>query len=145
MVFDMPAVVDGARKACATAGVADRCDMIGGSMFDRVPPGADLYHMSSIIHDWPDARVVELLQKTCAAMSGQARLLVIDHLLPQLGEASADAQAQMLDDLTMLVRTGGRSRCESELRGLFTAAGFEVTRVVSLGFARSLIEGMRMP
>jgi hypothetical protein len=85
-------------------------------MFDRVPPGADLYLMSSIIHDWPDAKVVEVLQKTCDAMIDQSRLLVIDHLLPHPGEASADAQTQVLDDLTMLVRTGGRGRRESEVR-----------------------------
>jgi orsellinic acid C2-O-methyltransferase len=144
VVFDLPAVVDGAREACAMAGVADRCDTDGGSMFDRVPPGADLYLMSSIIHDWPDAKVVEVLQKTSDAMTDQARLLVIDHLLPQPGEASADAQAQVLDDLTMLVRTGGRGRRESELRELFTNAGLQVTRVAPLGFARRIVEGMHI-
>ena len=145
IVFDLPAVVNGARQACAMAGVADRCDTIGGSMFDRVPPGADLYLMSSIMHDWPDAKVVEVLQKTRAAMTSQARLLVIDHLLPQPGDVSATAQAQVLDDLTMLVRTGGRGRCESELRELFTSAGLEVTRVAPLAFARNIVEGMRQP
>jgi hypothetical protein len=144
IIFDLPAVVDGARKACALAGVAERCDTIGGSMFERVPPGADLYLMSSIIHDWPDAKVIEVLQKTCDAMTPQARLLVIDHLLPQPGETGADAQAQVLDDLTMLVRTGGRGRRESELRELFPRAGLKVTRVARLPFARSIVEGMRI-
>jgi hypothetical protein len=144
LVFDLPEVVDGARQACVMAGVADRCDTISGSMFDQVPPGADLYLMSSIIHDWPDAKALGILQKTCDAMTGKGRLLIIDHLLPQPGEASADAQAQMLDDLTMLVRTGGHGRTESELRDLLTAAGLQVTRVVPLGFARTMIEGMRI-
>jgi hypothetical protein len=143
IVFDLPAVIDGARRASVIAGVADRCDTIGGSMFDRLPPGADLYVMSSIIHDWPDAKVVEVLQRTGDAMTGQARLLVIDHLLPEPGDVSANAQAQVLDDLTMLVRTGGRGRRESELRELFTSAGLEVKRVAPLAFARSIVEVMR--
>jgi hypothetical protein len=144
VVFDLPVVVGQARKACALAGVADRCDVIGGSMFDGVPPGADVYLMSSIIHDWPDAKAVEVLRKVRDAMTREARLLVVDHLLPQPGEVSVDAQAQVLDDLTMLVRTGGRGRRESEFGELFAAAGLRVTRVAPLGFGRSIVEGMHI-
>ncbi len=145
VVFDLPAVVDGARRASAMAGVAERCDTIGGSMFERVPPGADLYLMSSVIHDWADADVTKALERIRDAMTDRARLLVIDYLLPQPGDESAGAQAQVLNDLSMLVRTGGGGRCEFEIRELFATAGLQVTRVAPLGISRSVVEGMRRP
>lgn len=143
IVLDLPSVVDGARAALLEAGVADRCDAIGGSMFERIPSGADVYLMSSIVHDWPDADVITLLRKTCDAMNERARLLVIDFFQPLPGDESAAAQAQVLDDLNMLVRTGGRGRRVSELGDLFSDAGLHVAEVRPLGFARSVVEGRR--
>jgi len=116
VVFDWPAVVDGAREAAIRAGVKTRCDEIGGDLFEGVPPGADIYRMSSILHDWPDERVIEALPIVRDPMSDHARLLVIDFLLPQPGDESAAAQAQVPDDLNMLVKTGGHDRRASELR-----------------------------
>jgi hypothetical protein len=43
----------------------------------------------------------------------------------------------------MLVRTGGHGRRESELRELFAGAELQVTSVLPLGFAGSIVEGMR--
>ncbi len=143
IVLDLPVVIDGARRAAEAAGVADRLAGVGGSMFEGVPAGADVYLMSSIVHDWADADVVRALRKTREAMSDRARLLILDYLLPQPGDVSAAAQAQQLDDLNMLVRTGGRGRYEGELRDLFSTAGLRVSGVRPLGFARSLVEGMR--
>jgi hypothetical protein len=143
VVFDLPTVVDGARRAAVMAGVAERLDVIGGSMFERVPPGADVYLMSSILHDWADAEVLTSLRRTRDAMTALSRLLILECFLPQPGDRSAAAQAQQLDDLNMLVRTGGRSRHESELRGLLDKAGLRVSSVRPIGFARSLVEAVR--
>ncbi len=65
-------------------------------------------------------------------MSEQARLLVIDYLLPQPGDESAAAQAQVLDDLNMSVRTGGHGRRASNCE-LFASVGLQVTNVLPLG------------
>jgi hypothetical protein len=106
----------GTWDAAIRAGVEERCDDIGGDLFEGVPPGADIYRMSSILHDWPDERVIEALPIVRDPMSDHARLLVIDFLLPQPGDESAAAQAQVPDDLNMLVKTGGHDRRASELR-----------------------------
>ena len=38
------------------AGLADRCQVVGGNFFESVPAGADAYLMRHIIHDWEDRR-----------------------------------------------------------------------------------------
>jgi hypothetical protein len=68
----------------------------------------------------------------------------VDHLQPRPGDESDAAQTQVLDDLNMLVRTGGCARRESELRELFATAELRVTNVAPLGFARSVVKAMRV-
>src|SRR3954449_3665594 len=38
----------------ARAPALERCDVVGGSFFEGVPPGADAYVLKSVIHDWRD-------------------------------------------------------------------------------------------
>jgi hypothetical protein len=40
----------------------------------------------------------------------------------------------------MLLMPGGRERTESEWRSLFAKAGFEITRIVPVQMAKSVIE-----
>jgi hypothetical protein len=47
-----------------------------------------------------------------------------------------------LSDLNMLVGPGGQERTEAEYRTLYTAAGFELTRVIPTKSRMSLIAGM---
>ena len=44
VVFDQPHVAERARENLRAEGFADRCRVVGGSFFDRVPTGADAYH-----------------------------------------------------------------------------------------------------
>ena len=43
VVFDMPRVAEGANAQIAAAGLADRCEFVGGDFFETVPAGADAY------------------------------------------------------------------------------------------------------
>lgn len=43
ILFDQPHVVADAAPVLEAAGVADRCAIVGGSFFERVPPGSDAY------------------------------------------------------------------------------------------------------
>ena len=40
ILFDQPHVVESARETLDEAGVADRCELVGGSFFDAVPQAA---------------------------------------------------------------------------------------------------------
>jgi adenosylmethionine-8-amino-7-oxononanoate aminotransferase len=40
------------------SGVEARCEVVGGSFFEGVPPGADAYLLRAILHDWDDERSI---------------------------------------------------------------------------------------
>ncbi|MBL8797823.1 MAG: methyltransferase [Planctomycetia bacterium] len=140
VLFDMPTVIDGARQKqlLEQAGVADRCELVGGDFFRAVPAGADGYLMKHIIHDWSDDHALNILRNCRRAMSPSGRLLLVEMVIPPGNEPHFGK----LLDLEMLVMTqGGRERTESEYRALLAAAGFELTRIVPTRSPASVIEG----
>lgn len=127
VLFDLPDVVAAARTAADPA-VKQRCEFVGGDFFRAVPPGGDLYLLKFILHDWDDARSVEILKQVGRAMSPGARLLVIEQEVCDRNEPCPAKSG----DITMLVRTGGRNRTRQEYARLLSAAGFSVARAVAL-------------
>jgi hypothetical protein len=135
-VFDLPHVVAGVEAVVADAGVADRCDAVGGSMFESVPAGADAYVMKAVLHDWDDARCGSILGVCREAMSPDARLLVVERIV---GPPNRDAVTK-LSDLNMLALPGGRERTEDEFAALFGASGFRLASVTRTGSPMHVIE-----
>mgnify|MGYP000129579055 CR=1 FL=1 len=119
VLFDQPHVAEGARATLATAGVADRCRVVGGSFFDAVPEGGDAYVLKMIVHDWEDAEAVAILSSCRAALAGDGVVLVVERVLGGPNE-TLDVK---LSDLNMLVAPGGRERTAAEYAALFDAAG----------------------
>jgi hypothetical protein len=139
IVFDLPHCAAGATKTFADSGVADRAQFIAGSFFDSVPPGADAIVLKNIIIDWNDERCLRILTNCRRALSLGARLLVVETIMPERLEPTADHVEITLVDLTMLSGPGGCARTESEHRKLLADGGFRVARIVSAG-RHSLIE-----
>lgn len=138
VVFDLPSATAGAGPRMAAAGVADRCEVIGGDFFQTVPADGDAYVLSWIVHDWPDREATRILANIRQAVSEQGRLLVIEAVLDPNDPAGMHTSV----DLTMLVATGGHERSEAEFRDLYESAGFELTRVLPLeSLPWSVIEG----
>jgi hypothetical protein len=142
VLLDLPNVVAGAPRLLAAAGVADRCEVVGGDMFAGVPEGGDLYVLSRVIHSFPEERAVTILRACRAAMSADAHLLLVEYVLPDRveGQAEPSAQAQLLMDLTMLVRTGGRQFTAAEYRAFLQGAGLRVERIIPTAAPVSLVE-----
>ena len=61
VLFDQPHVVSHAEEVLQRVGVADRCEIVGGSFFDAVPAGGDAYLLKWIVHDWEDDPAREIL------------------------------------------------------------------------------------
>ncbi len=140
VLFDLPHVADQARKRIADAGLAERCEVIGGDILASVPEGRTAYILSHIIHDWDDDRAVAILKSCHRAMKDKAKLLIVERILPERVEQSVALQRALMLDLSMMVTTGGRERTESEYRALLDAAGFQVTKVVPTQSVMSVIE-----
>ena len=115
VLFDLPHVVATAGALLERAGVANRCEIVGGSFFETVPEGADAYLLKSIIHDWDDAAAIEILRTCRAPMADTARLLVVE---PVIRPGNEPDRAKF-SDLNMLVMLGGRERTadDFETRG----------------------------
>ena len=136
VLFDLPHVVDGARQTLATAGLANRCDFVGGDFLSAVPPGGDLYILSTILHDWDDERSVRILRNCREAMTPRGKLILVEMVI---GEGNEPFFGKWLD-LHMLVMHGGRDRTAVQYERLLRAGGFRLERIVPTGFLRSVLE-----
>ncbi|MGE3277010.1 MAG: methyltransferase [Vicinamibacterales bacterium] len=134
IVLDRPDVAERARAALPDLApdLVGRLEFVGGSFFDGVPPGGDLYIIKNVIHSWSDARAVDILRAAGAAIAGRpaARVLVIE---PLVG-GRMPPMYRALDELMQMVvsETGTTARTEDEFRALASGAGLTVTRVDQL-------------
>jgi hypothetical protein len=141
ILFDQPAVIAGAREGIERAGLAGRCELVGGSFFEAIPEGADGYMMKHILHDWNDDDAVAILKNVHRAAAPGAKLFVIDAVI----EPGNEPGFAKLMDLEMLVLyNGGRERTEAELGALFDASGFSLTRVVPTNSPAAVVEAVRI-
>jgi hypothetical protein len=140
-LFDLPHLVEGAAKHLAAVGVGERSEVVPGSFFDSVPAGADAYVLKSVLHDWNDERAAVILTNCRRAMAGRAKLLVVERVLPERMEPSAEHRLMAASDLAMMVAAAGRERTAAEFRALFRSTGFVLTRIVPAAARYSLIEG----
>jgi hypothetical protein len=139
ILFDQPRVVEGAAGPLKDAGLAGRCQLVGGNFFESVP-AADTYMMKMILHDWNDERSGVILRNVHRASKPGARLLVMDSVVPA---SNAEPSLARLMDLNMLVMTGGKERTEAEFRELFERAGFSLVKVHATESPVGIVEGVR--
>jgi orsellinic acid C2-O-methyltransferase len=137
VLFDMAHATEAAAPHIEAAGLADRCERVTGSFFDAVPPGADVYLLKSILHDWDDARCVAILRNCRRAMPPGARLLIVERIAPDAIGTSPRDTAVSCSDLLMMVANGGCERGESAYRALLKAAALRWVRaeVLTGGFS----------
>ena len=140
ILLDLPSVVEGAKCAICERRMDHRCEPVAGNFFEHIPAGADAYFMQHILHDWDDARCLNILGKVKQALAGRksGRLIVVDTVLP---ETSEPHPGKFLD-LIMMVFPGGRERSEREWQALLDAAGFRITKIVPTRAPDSVIEAV---
>jgi hypothetical protein len=139
ILLDLPQVV--ARTGpLDDAGVAARCEVIGGDMLHAVPEGADAYLIKRVLMDWGDADSMTILRRCAGAMAEGGKVLVVEMLMPTGNDPSP---AKPFDILMLLNQPGGRIRTEGEFRELFKRAGLRLSRTVPTASPNSIIEGVR--
>lgn len=119
ILFDQPGVATEA-TVLREPDLAGRSSAVGGSFFEAVPSGADVYVMKAILHDWDDAQSTAILRNIRLAVPPEGSLLVIERVV---GPPNEDLEAK-LSDLHMLLVPGGRERTRDEWAELFLAGGF---------------------
>lgn len=136
VLFDLPAVAQGAQRAMQAEPFIQRCEFVGGDYNESVPAGGDLYILKRILQSRTDPQACTLLQNIRNAMAPGARVLVAE---PDTGSPYG-----RLLDMHMLVNFGGRLRTEAEIKTLLTHNGFTPGRTISTGSSTSLrlLEGV---
>ncbi len=137
MLYDLAPATAGAPEVLRAAGVTERCAIENGSFFDSVPPGADVYVLKNIIHDWPDESALTILRAVRAALRPDGRLQLIECLIPEQRNTS---HLSLTLDLHVLLTIGGRERTATEYRALLGAAGFGAARIIATAAPLSIIE-----
>jgi SAM-dependent methyltransferase len=126
-LVDLPEPAEAATRAFAAEGFADRVDVVPGSFFDPLPPGADAYLLSDVLHDWCDEDATAILRR-CAEAAGQSgKVLVIGEYGPD-GESPSTAM-----DMRMFVLVNGHERRVSEVVALAGGVGLGLARVHTAG------------
>lgn len=118
--------------------IAGRWDTVAGDFFSDVPPPGDIYLLKRVLHDWSDADSLRILKTCRAAMRDDARLLVIDAVIP-LGN---DPHPSKLYDVAMMTNFDGKERTAAEFDELFAAAGLKALRIIPTPGTVSVIETM---
>ena len=136
-LYEVPHVVEGCRNGPLTP-VMERCTLVSGDMFSSVPAGADAYIMKHIIHDWPDDLCVKILTACRKGVNPGGKLLVVDNVI----QSGNDFSPGKFLDLQMLIFPGGGERTEKQFGELFTAAGWELSRIIPTAAADSIVEGV---
>src|SRR5262249_2821648 len=122
----------------AAAGVAERCEVVGGDMFAAVPSGGDGDVVARVLFNWDDERAPAILRNCRRAMEPHARALGIDVVDPDADQPGFAA----FGDLNLLLLFGGRQRTVSELHTLFQAAGFAIAQILPTQSHFKLVEGV---
>jgi hypothetical protein len=138
IVFDQDYVAEAAGKMLAEAGLAARTTCVGGSFFEAVAEGADLYMAKNIIHDWDDEKSLTILRAIRKAIPANGRLLLVEVMV---GPANVPEPGKFMD-VNMLAMTGGRERTAEDFAALFAASGFSLGRVIPTQSMMNLVEAL---
>jgi hypothetical protein len=118
IVFDLPETVRD------EAVFGDRIEFVEGSFFETVPPG-DVYVLSTILHDWPDAKAAAILRTIRATSPPDGRLLLLEAVVP----TGNDPHGAKWLDLLMLALFEGRERDAAQWRELLGRGGFDPVQI----------------
>jgi len=143
VLFDQASAVEGAERALGARGVIDRCDVVVGNFFDQVPQNGDVYLLKSVLHDWDDTAAGAILNRIAGAMSDEARLLIVERVLPDQLSTSARDRVAVGSDILMMLAAGGRERTVTEFDGLLESAGLRRLRIIETPMHYSIIEAGR--
>jgi pimeloyl-ACP methyl ester carboxylesterase len=138
VLFDLPETLIGAKKFLKVHGVDKRVTLTGGDFLAEVPVEADLYVLKSVLH-WDDAAARAILKSLREAMPPQAKLAIIEPLLP---DHANDASSAVMLDLHMMVITGGRVRIADDFKRLLADAGLALSRITPMSSGLVVIEAI---
>jgi hypothetical protein len=116
-----------------------RIEPMGGSFFERVPPAADLYILSRVLHDWSDEDCIKILRVCRGHMQPGSQLLIVEHIIEP--DPTQGRPTDYLVDIQMMAMFGSaRARTEEEFRKLLAESGFALRQRIATKSPVSILE-----
>jgi hypothetical protein len=145
IVFDLPLVAERARRNIAAMPESARCTVETGNALERVTDGADCYVMSNVLVSMVDAQAATILQNCRRAMAVNAKVVIIEWVMPTFGQASDpftrwDTASMDLNMLAIHGSGGWRVRTRDEFRRLIEMGGFILNRIIPTRSSVSVLE-----
>jgi hypothetical protein len=142
-LFDRPHIIEMAKPFLQVFDLfhlTERIKLVAGDFFAGIPIEADLYLLKGVLQQWDDAAAVAILTNCYEAMSGKARLAIIERLMP---DRALDGPGAVMVDLHMMTITGGRTRSLAEFEALLAQAGLKLTKATSTSSGLAIIQAVR--
>lgn len=131
ILLDRPDLAETAAEHLAALGLKDRCEVVGGDFLDHVPPGADLYLLASVVHNWSDddaGLILQNVRKAMEATEGPTQVWCVDLLRPTSpARFGPPPMATILDVRMLSLFGGGHERTRAEYESLMAHNGLEIT------------------
>jgi len=135
-LVELPRTAERARPLIANAGLAQRCRIVAGDLFEVALSGADVYVLKFVLHGLDDDAAVTALRRCRDAGGAGARVLVIERTVAP----GDDRTAFTAMDLRMLILGTGRERTLDEYAALAVTAGLRLHATTPTVVGPHLIE-----
>ncbi|KAF5623014.1 sterigmatocystin 8-O-methyltransferase [Fusarium sp. NRRL 52700] len=126
VIEDLPEPIENAKSRLSElpSDIQSRIEIKAYDFFTPQPvKNADVYLLRTILHDWPDADAIKIIQGIVVAMGPSSRLLIMDMVLPKPGSGSVTFEAALRQkDLTMIQCFNAQEREVEEWDALLTKA-----------------------
>ena len=137
VLLEQPELLSDADRMLAGRGVRNRCELLAGDFFHPISAAGDVWALSQVLHDWPDAECLAILRRCREAMRPQDRLLVIEMLTVP---CHPNIHVGLIDMMMLMYFGEARQRTVDEYKHLFDSSRFSLTRVVPTAGAFSIVE-----
>ncbi|WP_461536910.1 methyltransferase [Spongorhabdus nitratireducens] len=134
-LLEQPVEIERAARSEDIQHHSSHFQLVTGSFFEDIPQGQDVYILKAILHGFNQDRCERILQNCQAAMHGDSRLFVIDHIA---GDGPEHAHANWYDLLMMQI--GGREIDLPRFTALLDKCGLELAETTVRSGMQSVLE-----
>ena len=128
MLFDLPAVVERARRHFDVEGLQPRVTAVAGDLFrDPLPPGADVVSLIRVMHDYDDEQAEVILEKARHALPEDGVLILAE---PMSDTPGAEAVGEAYFGFYLLAMGQGRPRSPAHVLKMLERTGWRRARML---------------
>ncbi|XP_058100625.1 trans-resveratrol di-O-methyltransferase-like [Magnolia sinica] len=134
-VFDQPHVIAHVPKST-------KIDVVGGNMFESIPP-ADALLLKSVLHGWSDNDCVKILKRCKEVIPTKedgGKVILLETVVNGDTDDYKSMETKLCFDVMMMLASTGKEREEHVWQKIFIDAGFSDYKILPVLGLRSIIE-----